>query len=323
MVGTPHPSTRSISARSIPPTANPHFPDVHPATALWVTRRPSRGSDGSYGPCGPAWTGRPGRPRRPRDAADRRIPDGAPDGNRLESASNGGDKPAGLAPRGAHGVACAGLREGDGGPPGAGGGRAARPRPTPTPTFWPGARRVPRRAPGQSEPPGGLVRPLNTWPHDRHDSRRRSSLRSAVVTRDSPLRWPAVPGLASLPPLPITRLPIRVRQHHKTIATPLRNGPGNTPNTGPPARRPGRWRAGERVQLVVHREGDRPSRAPHPTPHPRVTRRPPRGSDSSYGPCGPAWTGASRPSTTIHETRRTVGLGIGARRVPRRASGPG
>ena len=147
-----------------------------------------------------------------------------------------------------------GLREGDGGPPGAGGGRAARPRPTPTPTFGPGARRVPRRAPLQSEPPGGLVRPLNTWPHDRHDSRRRSSLRSAVVTRDSPVRWPAVPGLASLPPLPVTRLPLRVRQHHKTSVTPLRNGPGNTANTGPPARRPGRWRAGERVQLVVHRE---------------------------------------------------------------------
>ena len=123
-----------------------------------------------------------------------------------------------------------GLREGDGGPPGAGGGRAARPRPTPTPTFWPGARRVPRRAPGQSEPPGGLVRPLNTWSHDRHDSRRRSSLRSAVATRDSPVRWPAVPGLASLPPLPVTRLPLRVRQHHKTSATPLRNGRG-TPRT--------------------------------------------------------------------------------------------
>ena len=244
----------SRSGRSGPRSCGPASVSTRCATALWVTRRPSRGSDGSYGPCGPAWTGRPGRPRRPRDAADRRIPDGAPDGNRLESASNGGDKPAGLAPRGAHGVACAGLREGDGGPPGAGGGRAARPRPTPTPTFWPGARRVPRRAPGQSEPPGGLVRPLNTWPHDRHDSRRRSSLRSAVVTRDSPLRWPAVPGLASLPPLPITRLPLRVRQHHKTIATPLRNGPGHTPNTGPPARRPGRWRAGERVQLVVHRE---------------------------------------------------------------------
>ena len=211
-----------------------------------------------------------------------------------------------------------GLREGDGGPPGTGGGgggRAARPRPTPTPTFGPGARRVPRRAPGPSEPPGGLVRPLNTWPHDRHDSRRSSSLRSAVIVRDSPVRWPGGTGLASLPPLPVTRLPLRVRQHHKTIATPLRNGPGNTANTGPPARRPGRWRSGERVQLVVHREGDRPAGAPHP----RVTRRPPCGSDSSYGPCGPAWTGASWPSTTIHETRRTVGLGIGARRVPRRA----
>ena len=31
----------------------------------------------------------------------------------------------------------------------------------------------------------------------------------------------------------------------------------------------------------------------------RVTRRPSRDSDSSYGPCGPAWTGASRPSTTL------------------------
>ena len=30
----------------------------------------------------------------------------------------------------------------------------------------------------------------------------------------------------------------------------------------------------------------------------RVTHRPPRGSDGSYGPCGPAWTRASRPSTT-------------------------
>ena len=202
---------------------------------------------------------------------------------------------------------------------GRGGGRAARPRPTPTPTVGPGARRVPRRAPLQSEPPGGLVRPLNTWPHDRHDSRRSSSLRSAVIARDSPVRWPGGTGLASLPPLPATRLPLRVRQHHKTIATPLRNGPRNTANTGPPARRPGRWRSGERVQLVVHREGDRPAGAPHP----RVTRRPPCGSDTSYGPCGPAWTGASWPSTTIHETRRTVGLGIGARRVPRRASGPG
>ena len=41
-------------------------------------------------------------------------------------------------------------------------------------------------------------RPRNTWPHDRYDSRRRSSFRSAVIARDSPVRWPAVPGLASL-----------------------------------------------------------------------------------------------------------------------------
>ena len=100
----------------------------------------------------------------------------------------GGDGPAGLAPRGAHRVGSTtrarGLGEGAGGPPGAGGDRAARGRPTATPTFGPGARRVPRRAPVQDEPPGGLVRLLNTWPHDRHDSRRRSSLRSAVIARD-------------------------------------------------------------------------------------------------------------------------------------------
>ena len=100
----------------------------------------------------------------------------------------GGDGPAGLAPRGAHRVGSTtrarGLGEGAGGPPGAGGDRAARGRPTATPTFGPGARRVPRRAPVRDEPPGGLVRLLNTWPHDRHDSRRRSSLRSAVIARD-------------------------------------------------------------------------------------------------------------------------------------------
>ena len=57
----------------------------------------------------------------------------------------------------------------------------------------------------------------------------------------------------------------------------------------------GRWRAGERVQLVVHREGDRPAGAPHPMPHPWVTRRPPRGSDSSYGAfCGPAFRSGAR-----------------------------
>ena len=78
------------------------------ATALRVTRRPSRGSDGSYGPCGPAWTGRPGRPRRPRDAADRRIPDGAPAGHR---------------------VACAGTSGRRWRPTRGGGGPGARPRP--------------------------------------------------------------------------------------------------------------------------------------------------------------------------------------------------
>ena len=100
----------------------------------------------------------------------------------------GGDGPAGLAPRGAHRVGSTtrarGLGEGAGGPPGAGGDRAARGRPTATPTFGAGARRVPRRAPVRDEPPGGLVRLLNTWPHDRHDSRRRSSRRSAVIARD-------------------------------------------------------------------------------------------------------------------------------------------
>ena len=100
----------------------------------------------------------------------------------------GGDGPAGLAPRGAHRVGSTtrarGLGEGAGGPPGAGDDRAAQGRPTATPTFGAGARRVPRRAPVQDEPPGGLVRLLNTWPHDRHDSRRRSSLRSAVIACD-------------------------------------------------------------------------------------------------------------------------------------------
>ncbi len=38
----------------------------------------------------------------------------------------------------------------------------------------------------------------------------------------------------------------------------------------------------------------------------RVTHRPPPRSDSSCGPCGPAWTGTSRPSTTSPGTRRTA-----------------
>ena len=123
-----------------------------------------------------------------------------------------------------------------------GGGRAARPRPTPMPTFGPGARRVPRRAPLQSEPPGGLVRPRNTWPDDRPTPGGGSSRRSAVIALDSPVRWPAV-----------TCLPFRVRQHHKAIPHRYVTDPGNTANV-PPARRPGRWRAGERAQFVVHRE---------------------------------------------------------------------
>ena len=57
----------------------------------------------------------------------------------------------------------------------------------------------------------------------------------------------------------------------------------------------------------------------------RVTRRPSRGSDGSYGPCGPAWTGASRPSTTPtgrgkppdsgwRAGREPVGVGVKRRR---------
>ena len=36
----------------------------------------------------------------------------------------------------------------------------------------------------------------------------------------------------------------------------------------------------------------------------RVTHRPSLRSSSRYGPCGPAWTGASRPSTTTRKARR-------------------
>ena len=44
----------------------------------------------------------------------------------------------------------------------------------------------------------------------------------------------------------------------------------------------------------------------------RVTRRPSRHSDCSYGPCGPAWTGASRPTTTTHRTTATARTRDGA-----------
>ena len=44
----------------------------------------------------------------------------------------------------------------------------------------------------------------------------------------------------------------------------------------------------------------------------RVTHRPSLRSSSRYGPCGPAWTGASRPSTTTRKSATTGGLGIDA-----------
>ena len=159
------------------------------ATALRVTRRPPRGSDGSYGPCGPAWTGRPGRPRRSRDAADRRIRGWrATDRNRLGSASPAatarrawlhaerivsealrvrGDLVKALAARQGRGATV--LLEAD------------QQRRRPSGPEHAACRGVLR---SRMNRPGGLVRLLNTWPHDRHDSRRRSSLRSAVIARD-------------------------------------------------------------------------------------------------------------------------------------------
>lgn len=83
-----------------------------------------------------------------------------------------------------------GRREGDGGPPGP---EATVLYSSQThATFGPGARRVPRRAPLQSDPPGGLFRPLNTWPTDRYAFGGGRPLRSAVIARDSPVRWLAV-----------------------------------------------------------------------------------------------------------------------------------
>ena len=41
----------------------------------------------------------------------------------------------------------------------------------------------------------------------------------------------------------------------------------------------------------------------------RVTHRPSLRSSSRYGPCGPAWTGASRPSTTTRKSATAGGLG--------------
>ena len=92
------------------------------ATALRVTRRPSRGSDGSYGPCGPAWTGRPWpstTPHGTRQTAGFRMARRTGTGwSRRQTAAT--SRRAWL--RVERMVSRArGLREGDGGPPGAGG----------------------------------------------------------------------------------------------------------------------------------------------------------------------------------------------------------
>ena len=44
----------------------------------------------------------------------------------------------------------------------------------------------------------------------------------------------------------------------------------------------------------------------------RVTHRPSLRSSSRYGPCGSAWTGASRPSTTTRKSAKAGGSGINA-----------
>ena len=49
----------------------------------------------------------------------------------------------------------------------------------------------------------------------------------------------------------------------------------------------------------------------------RVTHRPSLRSSSRYGPCGPAWTGASRPSTTTRKSATTLDD------CPTATSGPG
>ena len=54
------------------------------------------------------------------------------------------------------------------------------------------------------------------------------------------------------------------------------------------------------------------ARPPHALRPCRVTRRPSLRSESSYGPCGPGWTGASRPSTAsrrMRDEQSTGGLG--------------
>ena len=54
------------------------------------------------------------------------------------------------------------------------------------------------------------------------------------------------------------------------------------------------------------------ARPPHALRPCRVTRRPSLRSESSYGPCGPGWTGASRPSRAsrrMRDEQSTGGLG--------------
>ena len=164
------------------------------------------------------------------DAHGPRQTAGFPMARRTGTAWNGGDKPPGRLRVERMALRARGLRDGDGGPPRAGGGPGDRPRPKPTPTFDPGARRGTRRAPLRSEPLGGLVPPPNTWPHDRHDSQRgRPSVPpwSLAILRSVGRRYRGSPALRRFP---VTSLPLPVRQPpHKTIDTPLRNGTPGTP----------------------------------------------------------------------------------------------
>ena len=63
---------------------------------------------------------------------------------------------------------------------------------------------MPRRAPLQSEPPGGLVPPRNTWPDDRPTLGGRSPRRSAVIVSLVDGIDPQVAGLSEgLGPAPL------------------------------------------------------------------------------------------------------------------------
>ena len=126
-----------------------------------------------------------------------------------------------MAPRGAHGVACAG----DFGKAMAAhrhrGARGAVVPPDPD-QCRPSApehaacrgvlrSRVNRRADSSGHGTRG--------PDDRPTLGGRSPRRSAVIALDCPVRWATVPGSARLPPLLVTRLPFRVRQHTRRLHT--------------------------------------------------------------------------------------------------------